>query len=66
MDIQGVNEYYTDPQIHTLTGEGYGDGNLGKSGINAFFSNHKCNDVCRYLGLPQVGKVPPKHRILRG
>ena len=51
VDIQGVGEYYTDPQIHTVTGEGYGEGNLGKAGINAFFSKHKCNDVCRYLGL---------------
>ena len=25
----GVGEYYTDPQIHTVTGEGYGEGNLG-------------------------------------
>jgi len=61
VDIQGVNEYYTDPQIHTVTGEGYGEGNLGKAGINAFFSKHKCNEVCRYLGLPPVQQAPPKH-----
>ena len=61
VDIQGVNEYYTDPQIHTVTGEGYGEGNLGKAGINAFFSKHKCNDVCRYLGLPEAKMLPPKH-----
>jgi len=52
VDIQGVNEYYTDPQIHTVTGEGYGEGNLGVAGVEAFFSAHECNHVCQYLGLP--------------
>jgi len=51
VDIQGVNEYYTDPQIHTVTGEGYGEGNLGLAGVEAFFSTHDCNKVCQYLGL---------------
>jgi len=51
VDIQGVNEYYTDPQVHTVTGEGYGEGNLGIAGVEAFFSAHECNKVCQYLGL---------------
>ncbi|KAL1230317.1 Eukaryotic elongation factor 2 kinase [Trichinella spiralis] len=29
VDIQGVGDLYTDPQIHTSDGIGYGDGNLG-------------------------------------
>lgn len=29
MDIQGVGDLYTDPQIHTEKGTDFGDGNLG-------------------------------------
>lgn len=29
VDIQGVGDLYTDPQIHTVSGHDYGDGNLG-------------------------------------
>jgi hypothetical protein len=37
-DIQGVNDTYTDPQIHTLSGKGFGVGNLGYTGIRYVFS----------------------------
>jgi hypothetical protein len=33
VDIQGVGDLYTDPQIHTLDGVGYGDGNLALRGM---------------------------------
>lgn len=29
VDIQGVGDLYTDPQIHTEKGTDFGDGNLG-------------------------------------
>ena len=32
VDIQGVDNLFTDPQIHTFNGENYGDGNLGVKG----------------------------------
>ena len=32
VDIQGVDDVYTDPQIHTLSGKDYGEGNLGVGG----------------------------------
>ena len=32
VDIQGVDNLFTDPQIHTFNGENYGDGNLGIKG----------------------------------
>lgn len=51
-DIQGVENSYTDPQIHTQNGEGFGGGNLGMTGIRAFLLRHTCNDVCRQVGLP--------------
>jgi len=51
-DIQGVADMYTDPQIHSASGVGFGRGNLGMMGIRAFFMRHRCNMICAYLGLP--------------
>jgi elongation factor 2 kinase len=50
VDIQGVGDLYTDPQIHTVKGTEYGEGNLGIKGFALFFSSHICNEVCRCLG----------------
>lgn len=57
-DIQGVGDLWTDPQIHTIDGKGFGKGNMGPGGIKAFLGHHRCNSICAALGLPQVG--PPK------
>ncbi|EKX49331.1 hypothetical protein GUITHDRAFT_151508 [Guillardia theta CCMP2712] len=54
-DIQGVEDLYTDPQIHTQSGKGFGRGNLGQAGLNAFLTRHRCTTVCMHLGLPAVG-----------
>lgn len=59
VDIQGVGDLYTDPQIHTLNGDDFGKGNLGVFGFQKFLSSHQCNSICRYLKLPPVN---PKDR----
>lgn len=62
VDIQGVNDLYTDPQILSPDGEGYGRGNLGYKGIRSFFKTHHCNSICFQLGLAhRIG-----HRRKRG
>jgi elongation factor 2 kinase len=49
VDIQGVGDLYTDPQIHTLSGKAYGDGDLGPRGMAYFFRSHECNPLCQRL-----------------
>jgi len=44
----------TDPAVHCKDLSRFGDTNLGLNGIRRFFDTHKCNDVCRALGLPVV------------
>mmetsp|Transcript_2601 Transcript_2601/g.7375 ORF Transcript_2601/g.7375 Transcript_2601/m.7375 type:complete len:628 (+) Transcript_2601:74-1957(+) len=51
VDVQGVGDLYTDPQIHTRDGKGYGNGNLGPRGMALFFRAHECNAICHKLGL---------------
>jgi hypothetical protein len=53
-DIQGVGDLYTDPQIHSLDGLGFGKGNMGERGFDKFLSTHRCNAICRYLKLPSI------------
>ncbi|KPI89020.1 elongation factor-2 kinase-like protein [Leptomonas seymouri] len=50
-DLQGVNDFLTDPQIHTEDGKGLGMGNMGQKGIDKWMEMHVCNDMCRALKL---------------
>lgn len=54
VDVQGVGSYYTDAQIHTQDGKGFGLGNLGQRGIWGFRDAHTCTKVCRKLQLPPI------------
>ena len=48
-DIQGVNDIYTDPQVHSSDNlKAFGRGNLGKKGFENFLRTHRCNPICRY------------------
>ncbi|THD22045.1 Elongation factor 2 kinase [Fasciola hepatica] len=58
VDIQGVGDLYTDPQIHTADGVGYSDGNLGPRGMAFFFHSHRCNPLCEWLGLTVFDLAP--------
>jgi hypothetical protein len=58
-DIQGVGEFFTDPQIHTPIGTDYGMGNMGAEGLARWKKTHVCNSLCRQLKLfPLAG---PSH-----
>eukprot|EP00294_Goniomonas_avonlea_P008815 CAMPEP_0114558116 /NCGR_PEP_ID=MMETSP0114-20121206/10199_1 /TAXON_ID=31324 /ORGANISM="Goniomonas sp, Strain m" /LENGTH=414 /DNA_ID=CAMNT_0001743463 /DNA_START=90 /DNA_END=1334 /DNA_ORIENTATION=+ len=55
-DLQGVGDWYTDPQIHTASRKGFGLGNFGAEGINNFLRSHTCNDLCHQMRLPHLVK----------
>jgi elongation factor 2 kinase len=58
VDIQGVDDLYTDPAIHSVTEE-FGDADLGVKGMALFFQSYKhhagaFNPVSQFLCLPPL------------
>jgi len=58
-DIQGVDDHYTDPQVHTRSGKGFGLGNQGLLGFQKFLASHTCNPLCQMVGLPRLRRGMP-------
>ena len=66
VDLQGVGNVLTDPQIHCLDKSRFGKGNLGYQGMLMFFNTHQCNEHCASLGLvnPRLTKILPSDFVL--
>ena len=58
VDVQGVGDLLTDPQIHTRDGQGFAGGNMGLRGMALFFANHRCNAICRQLRCRPFARLP--------
>jgi len=49
---KGSNKFMlTDPAIHCKSLLRFGGTNMGAKGFTNFFKTHRCNDVCRGIGL---------------
>lgn len=57
VDIQGVGDLFTDPQIHSIDTTLFGNGNYGIYGIDRFLRTHRCNPLCQYLKLLPVNPI---------
>ena len=68
-DVQGwqlreCQYVLTDPALHTNDRKGLkripGDSDHGYKGMQIFFASHKCNDICKLLGLHKEHTPKPQ------
>ena len=59
-----MGDLYTDPQMHTVDMQEYGEANLGTRGMALFFSSHLCSPLCRALGLTQFDLSAKEMEVL--
>ena len=64
-DIQGVGSFYTDPQIHTWDGEGFGLGNMGAEGLEQYLATTTRNLLIDQLGLPPLDAGETDEEVAR-
>jgi hypothetical protein len=64
VDMQGVNDLYTDPQLHTHNYHG-GEGDLGPLGMALFFATYSYNSLSKSLRLPEFDLAPEERRRLQ-
>jgi hypothetical protein len=63
VDVQGIRAedgkkfVLTDPAVHCVATEKFGMLNLGKDGMDSFWSAHGCNEVCKALHLSKRGEA---------
>ena len=63
---KGVPAYLlTDPAIHCTDPLRFQPTNCCKEGFERFFATHKCNGVCKKLGLPRH-RLQPRESIMAG
>lgn len=55
-DLQGSQSLLTDPTLHTLSRYFRSFGDFGSDGYAKFFIVHKCNKICKRLGLKEEDK----------
>jgi hypothetical protein len=63
VDVQGVGDLYTDPQLHSLDGR-FGSADLGARGMALFFATFFPNSLCDLLQIPPFARsIKEKRRL---
>lgn len=63
-DLQGCIQILTDPLVLTKSSSETSS-DTGSIGIIAFFLNHKCNHICKQLGLTEMSKEGVDDAVLK-
>lgn len=64
VDVQGVGDLYTDPQISTYN-KRFGKGDLGYFGMALFLGHHHCSELCTHMGIEAFDLSPSQHERIK-